>query len=184
MLKNSNNYQGFTLIEVLVSMVIMGTGLLGLAMLQGRALSTNQDSYLYGQANLLAYEMSDRIKANKVFWGNTANAVPSQTLINAAKTDDTDGTPACTKDATATYTCLPDAMAAYDMYRWQADVARLLSTVTLPTVERLPRATSPTYSPPNCVAPATLCLTISWPTKTPNADKSVGTATQLLGMTP
>ncbi len=65
---NFRRARGFTLIEVLVSMIILALGLLGLASLQGISLKNNQDAHLFSQANALAYEMSDRIKANKWGW--------------------------------------------------------------------------------------------------------------------
>ena len=67
---------GFTLIEVLISMVILAIGLLGLAAMQTISLRDNQDAHYYQQATLLAYEMQDRIRANNnVNWSNvTAGA--------------------------------------------------------------------------------------------------------------
>lgn len=56
---------GFTLLEVLIAMVILSVGLLGLASLQARSLSTNQSAYLRSQANVLAYSIIDRIRANR-----------------------------------------------------------------------------------------------------------------------
>lgn len=58
------NASGFTLIEVLVSMVILAIGLLGLAAMQAISLRDNQDAYFYQQATLFAYEMQDRIRSN------------------------------------------------------------------------------------------------------------------------
>ena len=57
MKKCSSYSHGFTLIEVLVSMVILAVGLLGLAAMQAISLRDNQDVYYYQQATLLAYEM-------------------------------------------------------------------------------------------------------------------------------
>ena len=57
--------QGFTLIEVLVSMIVLAIGLLGLAQLQARGLQFNQDAYVRSQATVLAYEIIDRMRANR-----------------------------------------------------------------------------------------------------------------------
>lgn len=78
--------KGFTLIEVLVSMVIMAIGLLGLAGLQTLSIKDNQDAYLSSQATALAYEMSDRIRANAAYWKGPVPtpSCPASNLCNNA----------------------------------------------------------------------------------------------------
>lgn len=61
----SNPQKGFTLIEVLFAVIIMSLGLLGLAGLQATGLRNNTSSYLRSQATFLAYDMADRIRANR-----------------------------------------------------------------------------------------------------------------------
>ena len=56
---------GFSLIEVLVTIVILLIGLLGLAGLQGRALTSQMESYQRSQALVLLKDMADRIDANR-----------------------------------------------------------------------------------------------------------------------
>ena len=56
---------GFSLIEVLVTIVILLIGLLGLAGLQGRALTSQMESYQRSQALILLKDMADRIDANR-----------------------------------------------------------------------------------------------------------------------
>jgi type IV pilus assembly protein PilV len=55
---------GFTLIEVLVSLLILAIGLLGVAALQFRGLQYNHDAYMRSQINVLAYDIADRIRLN------------------------------------------------------------------------------------------------------------------------
>jgi type IV pilus assembly protein PilV len=62
---------GFTLIEVLVSLVVLSVGLLGLAGLQMLNLRASHSAYLRTQASLAAYDMLDRMRANR------AQAVPA-----------------------------------------------------------------------------------------------------------
>lgn len=57
---------GFTLIEIMVALLIFSIGLLGLAMLQATSLKFNNDSYMRTQATILAYDLIDRMRANKV----------------------------------------------------------------------------------------------------------------------
>ncbi len=55
---------GFTMVEVLVSMVILTVGLLGLAGLQIRSLSGSHSAYARTQAVQYAADMVDRMMAN------------------------------------------------------------------------------------------------------------------------
>jgi len=63
-LKGSKS-QGFTLIEILVTVFILAIGLLGLAGLLVEGMRNNQGAYLRTQASILAYDMADRIRANR-----------------------------------------------------------------------------------------------------------------------
>jgi len=56
---------GFTMIEVLVSIVIIAVGLLGLAGIQARAQQAELESYQRAQALILLQDMVDRINANR-----------------------------------------------------------------------------------------------------------------------
>lgn len=56
---------GFSLIEVLVALVVLSVGLLGLAALQSTATQFNASAYSRSQATILAYDMADRIRANR-----------------------------------------------------------------------------------------------------------------------
>lgn len=57
--------QGAGLIEVLVTVLILGTSLLSLAALQSKSLHYNHSAYLRSQANILAYDLLDRIRLNQ-----------------------------------------------------------------------------------------------------------------------
>lgn len=57
--------RGFSLIEVLIALLVLAVGLLGLAFLQAAGLRFNNDSYMRSQATLLAYDLVDRMRANR-----------------------------------------------------------------------------------------------------------------------
>lgn len=57
---------GFTLIEILVTVIVLTIGLLGLAGLQATSLSFNSTAYQRSQATNLAYDIADRMRANVV----------------------------------------------------------------------------------------------------------------------
>lgn len=56
--------KGFTLIEVLISVIVFSIGLIGLASLQTIALRNNNESYMRSQATLLTQDIADRMRAN------------------------------------------------------------------------------------------------------------------------
>jgi len=56
---------GMTLIEVLVTLVIVSVGLLGIAALQLTTIKGNQEAYVRSQASMLASYIIDRIRANQ-----------------------------------------------------------------------------------------------------------------------
>ncbi|HKU15853.1 MAG TPA: type IV pilus modification protein PilV [Steroidobacteraceae bacterium] len=57
--------RGMTLVEVLVTLVIMSVGLLGVAALQLTSLRNNYDAYVRSQASMLAADLFDRMRANR-----------------------------------------------------------------------------------------------------------------------
>jgi len=56
---------GMTLIEVLVTLVIISVGLLGVAALQLTTVRNNYDAYVRSQAAVMASDMLDRMRANR-----------------------------------------------------------------------------------------------------------------------
>ncbi|MDH1262345.1 MULTISPECIES: type IV pilus modification protein PilV [unclassified Pseudomonas] len=58
--------KGFTLIEVMIALIILAIGLLGMATLMTQSLQSSESAYSRGQATLLAYDIIDRMRANKV----------------------------------------------------------------------------------------------------------------------
>lgn len=57
---------GFTLIEVLIAILVMGFGLLGFAMLQTMSLRFSQSANQRTQATNLAYDLLDQMRANRL----------------------------------------------------------------------------------------------------------------------
>jgi type IV pilus assembly protein PilV len=56
---------GSTLIEVLITVLVLSVGLLGMATLQFDAVKLNHESLLRSKAVNLAYDMSDRVRVNR-----------------------------------------------------------------------------------------------------------------------
>ena len=56
---------GFTLLEVMIALLVLSIGLLGLAALQATTLKANHGAYQRTQATFIAYDMMDRLRANR-----------------------------------------------------------------------------------------------------------------------
>jgi type IV pilus assembly protein PilV len=59
------NLRGFSLVEALIALLALSVGLLGIAGLQLTGLRSNQSSAWRSQATYLAYDILDRIRANR-----------------------------------------------------------------------------------------------------------------------
>lgn len=131
---------GMTLVEVLVTAVIISVGLLGVAALQLTSLKSNQESYVRSQAAMLAADLLDRMRANQA--GVRANHYA--VAFNGTGTAGT--------------------VAANDLIAWQATINRLLPgddtdaagrveingnivTITITWRERAEQGTARTYDP-------------------------------------
>lgn len=78
----SRPMKGFTLIEVLVSVVVFSIGLIGLASLQTISLKHNNDSYMRSQAILLAQDIADRMRANSLGVANGDYNMGNDLMLN------------------------------------------------------------------------------------------------------
>lgn len=103
---------GFSMIEVLVSMLIVVVGLLGLAGMQARAQLSELESYQRAQALVLLYDMMDRINNSR-----------TTAACYAVTTDIVAGAPYFGDGATAVAACgvstaADQAMAIASMNAW------------------------------------------------------------------
>ncbi len=62
---SSGNYQGFGLIEILVSMLLLNIGLLGLLGLQTLGLQAERSAFFRTSASLISTDAVERIRANR-----------------------------------------------------------------------------------------------------------------------
>ena len=101
---------GFSMIEVLITMIILLVGLLSIGALQARAQIAEMESYQRAQALILMSDIIDRININRAtlncfrFTTNTASGTP---FIGAAGAGHL-GAPGCAA-STATYNAMADA---------------------------------------------------------------------------
>ncbi|MFK7864757.1 MAG: type IV pilus modification protein PilV [Pseudohongiellaceae bacterium] len=111
---------GTTLMEVLVSLLVLSGGMLGMAGVQTVSLRNNQTAYYRTQATALSLDMVERLRANIV-------------AVQAGGYDNVAG--AATASCFTAAGCNAGQMAAQDILDWSAQVAAALpngaSTVCL-----------------------------------------------------
>jgi len=64
-MKFQSKESGSTLLEVLITVLVLATGLLAMGALQTRSLQFNQSASMRSQANIFAYDIVDRIRLNR-----------------------------------------------------------------------------------------------------------------------
>ncbi|WP_151705074.1 type IV pilus modification protein PilV [Nitrincola alkalilacustris] len=110
----SSKIQGFTLLEVLITLLVLGIGLLGLAGLQARMLNAELEAYQRTHAVMLAEDMASRIKANPTAARNLEYS--SETVY---------GTGSGIGDS-----CDPSDMISFDLCSWSANLRGTSTTQT------------------------------------------------------
>ncbi len=109
--KQLNLQSGATLMEVLVSLLVLSFGLLGIAGVQLVSLRNNQAAYFRTQATMLTSEIIERMRGNKA-------GVESSAYDNVAG--------AATAACFTTAGCTPAQMAAQDILDWRTSVSAAL----------------------------------------------------------
>jgi len=161
MLKQPTHHKtqrGFTLIEVLVTIVIVSVGLLGLAGLQINGLRANMSSETRSKATLLASDIVERMRANLT--GVDANAY-SNIIVDAANC----AAPAILCGNTSAgnaVNCTAPEMAAFDIWVWgcgtaAADVKKSGVTNLLPN-----GTASVTCNDDPCLPGSPHTVTVNW----------------------
>jgi type IV pilus assembly protein PilV len=115
-LKSKAASGGFSLIEVLIAAFVIAIGVLGVSSAQLISIKNNQSAYYRSQANFLAMDILDRMRANpdgvqNGFYNNidTATTTPSAALPN------------CATNANG---CSSQEIATADARQWAANFSR------------------------------------------------------------
>lgn len=114
---------GFSLVEVLISVLILSIGVLGAAAMQLSALRTMQQSAFHTIAFQLATEMAEIIRASK-YQMNVDDEFNPFLLVNYKSTITT-AVPS-TSCFSRYINCLPNDLAKFDIYEWEQKIKLLL----------------------------------------------------------
>jgi type IV pilus assembly protein PilV len=75
--------RGFTLVEVMVALIIIAVGMLGIAKMQGLALSSTNASRSRALASIAASSLASAMQANRAYW-SAAGSTPGSITITAS----------------------------------------------------------------------------------------------------
>jgi type IV pilus assembly protein PilV len=120
---NTAKARGYTLVETMVATVILSLGLLGVAGLHLVSLRNAHGSGMRDVATQLAYDLTDRMRANLEG-------------VNKGYYDPGATTPTANDCFNATPTCTPQQLAALDMDAWSKKVKERLGDSAAGTVCR------------------------------------------------
>lgn len=147
--------RGFSLLEVLISMLIIMFGLLCIAGMQMLAVSNTETARYNAMAAMLASTMAAKIQGNKAYWGTPPNSV----AVNGSAV--TGGPTPTTADCAAT-NCTPAALAYYDLKNWGLS---LLGSANGTIAEQGLPGGHAAITCSSAASPAVCTLTISWTEK-------------------
>jgi type IV pilus assembly protein PilV len=75
--------RGFTLVEVMVALIIISVGMLGIAKMQGLALSSTNASRSRALASIAASSLASAMQANRSYW-SAAGSLPGTITVTAS----------------------------------------------------------------------------------------------------
>lgn len=156
---------GVSLIEVLITIVVLGVGLLWMAGMQTSAARQNYLAYQFSQAANLARALSERMFANPAGVDAGSYAIAQGATVSAPDVD-------CSTDA-----CTPIELAAWDLADWYTSLSDGAGSTNVPST---PKATLPDASfsvvcadAGGCVAGSPYLITIYWnPSRDPDVTKT------------
>jgi type IV pilus assembly protein PilV len=116
--------RGFSMVEVMVTLIIIAVGMLGVAKLQALAISSTGVAKLRSLAALEASSLAGAMRANRDYW----SATPDSFTVSAAVLTDPTGqlTPVGNCNTGGTLPCTNQQMAAFDVNNWITDVNNVL----------------------------------------------------------
>ena len=153
---NARSMRGFSMIEVLVSLVIISVGLLGIAKIQLLAYSETNTASLRSIAAIEAASMASSMRANRTYWATGASLNPANLTFNITGPTVTSSDPAmppspdCAVPGTP---CTTTDMAAYDVMQWATALNSVLGASAAPTA---------VIDCPTTITPINCTISVTW----------------------
>jgi type IV pilus assembly protein PilV len=137
----NNQQTGFTLIEAMVSLVVLAVGMLGIAAMYIESIRSGHMSVSYTNAVMLTTDMADRIRANSLGLNGYIGAGNGNGIAG--------GNNNCVNGAAD---CTAGQMAADDLFWWYESVKNLMPVGRSATVAVVNNAPVDQYT-----------ITLTWP---------------------
>jgi type IV pilus assembly protein PilV len=145
--RSPSRTDGFSLLESLIALVVFSIGFLALTLLMQTSLKNTNSAFYRSVATEQAYDMADRIRANR--GGAGANVVNYLNVEASAN-------PGCIASAAG---CTPADLADYDGWHWNQTNARVL-----------PSGGGSIIPDPADAATGAVTVTVSWDDNRTGAD--------------
>jgi type IV pilus assembly protein PilV len=163
------NQRGFTLLEVMISLIIVSIGLLGIAKIHALAYSSTATAGARSLVALQTAGLASSMRANRTYWaaGTTAPITITGTTINDATLNGAAATPGFCEAAVGP-ACASDLMAAYDLHTYATQLFASLTNSNPVTTINCPKNPAPV----NCT------IQVTWDEKAVSINKQglAGTA--------
>ena len=128
---------GYALLEALVAVIVASVGFIGAARMQTFGMALGNSAQSRQKATLLGYQMTDRIRANRLGFDGGGYQDPAN-----------NGSVSC---LATTAGCAPAALAAADVAQWAAEVeATLPQGKAKVCLDSTPNDTNATPADPKC----------------------------------
>lgn len=119
------NAAGFSLIEALITLVVVGVGLLGLAKIQAAAVGNTQISRVRSLVALQTESLAAAMHGNRAFWAATSGTTPPATFTVTGGNTISDaglGQALPSNACSSGNTCTAPQLAAYDVQQWASSM--------------------------------------------------------------
>jgi len=187
LIKHTNrNQKGFTLIEILITVIVLSIGLLGLAGLQISGLRANLSSEARSKASILANDIAERMRTNPLGVQNEDAGADNQYADISTADQNCENLPEkfCSNyndgQAHTADSCTPAQMATFDAWVWACGMPKAENVVPEGVTNILNEGTGTVTCNDDNLADADDCspgsshtITISWNELSPNRSAEV-----------
>jgi type IV pilus assembly protein PilV len=141
----TSNARGFTLLEVMISLIITSIGLLGIAKIHALAYASTASAGTRSIVALQAAGLASAMHANRTYWaaGLAAPVIISGITINDATLNGAAATAGFCVSGVGTPPCTPDLMAAFDLHTYAAQLNAALGNSNPTTTVTCPKLVIP-----------------------------------------
>ncbi len=150
---------GFTLAELLVTLVIVSVGMLGLLKMEAAGVAESQVSRVRSLLTYQAESLAGLMRANRGYWAARTSPFPSFAVSSAGALTYPTGIAAGTDPACQTSACQPAQMAYADLTTWGTAFKNAFPGATANVTCTAPSAAACTAS---AIVPTSYDITLTW----------------------